>query len=99
MTEVISKLPALNVTWKLRSEQSSERDLSGDAQEVGGAGQGGVVRGQRWVDVGVAEECVVVMEITRNSQGKVQYNDCAVRYLRHLSNGHFLLVSGLKDFH
>lgn len=71
--EVVSKLPVLTVTWKLRSPEtsSSGRDSSSGGRVVGGAGEGGVVRGQRWVNVGVAAECVVVVQIMRNSQGRV----------------------------
>ena len=52
-------MPSLTVKWKLKSQKPA-------TQEVGGA------RGQRWVNVGVAEECVVVVEITRNSRAKVK---------------------------
>ena len=68
MTDVLSRLPALTVTWKLRSPTKQDKPVKQDSetQVVGGG-----ARGQRWVNVGVTEECVVVVEITRNSKPKV----------------------------
>jgi activating signal cointegrator complex subunit 3 len=93
LTDVISKLPALSVTWRLRSpEKNSGRDSSG-VQGVGGEGEGGVVRGQRWVDVGMAEECVVVVQITRNSHRKSHDTRAyAPKYPKQKDEGWWVLI-------
>ena len=59
LVDVLSRMPVVTVTWKLKSlkpDKPVKRDSS---------------QGQRWVEVGVAEECAVIMEITRSLQGKV----------------------------
>ena len=69
MVDVLSQLPVVTVTWKLKSSKQ-RKPVKQDPQCAGGE----TSRGQRWVDVGVANECVVVVEITRrNAHGRVRH--------------------------
>ena len=70
MADVLSRLPVVTMTWKLKSSKHDKlvkRDLSSQVDK------GGENDGQKWVDVGVAQDCVVVVEITRrNTRGRVR---------------------------
>ena len=61
LVDVISQMPILTVTWKLKSHKQ-DKQVEDDL----------LLGDQKWVDVDIGEECVVVMEITkRNLHGKV----------------------------
>ena len=69
LVDVLSQMPMATISWRLKSSKCRQ-----DVSLAGVRGGGG----QRWVDVGVAKECVVVIEITRrNFQGKV----CQIMYM------------------
>ena len=65
MEGVLSQLPLVTINWRLKSQKPGKEPDS-PAKRVG-QNQFSSPRNQKWLDVAVDEECVVVMEITRQN--------------------------------